>query len=148
MQEMIEEEGNLELQKKRQDEANERKNAVEAYVYMLRNHLSDKLAQFVTESEQTSVSEKLNQTEVCHPQFALLHGAFGHLIGLFRSSLPGTHTTAVTTDLAAVVNSASGALFCTMVINLAYICSLTFTSLGSAPTCCVTISCTHTWSYP
>lgn len=67
LQEMIEEEGNLELQKKRQDEANERKNAVEAYVYSLRNHLSDKLAQFVTESEQASVSEKLNQTEVRCP---------------------------------------------------------------------------------
>jgi hypothetical protein len=64
LQDFIEEEGNIALQKKRQDETNERKNAVEAYVYTLRNHLSDKLAQFVTESEQASISEKLNETEV------------------------------------------------------------------------------------
>ncbi len=57
-------EGNIELQKKRQDETNERKNAVEAYVYGLRNQLSDALAPFVTEQEQATVSDKLNQTEV------------------------------------------------------------------------------------
>jgi heat shock protein 4 len=63
-QDFIEMEGNIELQKKRQDETNERKNAVEAYVYGLRNQLSDALAQFVTEQEQATVSDKLNQTEV------------------------------------------------------------------------------------
>lgn len=65
MQDFIEVEGNIELQKKRQDETNERKNAVEAYVYGLRNQLSDQLAPFVTEQEQATVSDKLNQTEVC-----------------------------------------------------------------------------------
>lgn len=64
MQDYIEVEGNIELQKKRQDETNERKNAVEAYVYGLRNQLSDQLAPFVTEQEQSTVSDKLNQTEV------------------------------------------------------------------------------------
>ena len=63
-QDYIEEEGNLELQKKRQDETNERKNAVEAYVYMLRNQLSDALSQYVTEQEQSSISSKLTDTEV------------------------------------------------------------------------------------
>ena len=64
LQDYIEEEGNLELQKKRQDETNERKNAVEAYVYMLRNQLSDALSQYVTEQEQSSISSKLTDTEV------------------------------------------------------------------------------------
>ncbi|EIE18231.1 heat shock protein 70E [Coccomyxa subellipsoidea C-169] len=63
VQDFIEMEGNIELQKKRQDETNERKNAVEAYVYGLRNQLSDALAPFVTEQEQATVSDKLNQTE-------------------------------------------------------------------------------------
>lgn len=57
-------EGNIQLQKKRQDETNERKNGVEAYMYSLRNQLSDALAPFVTEQEQATVSDKLNQTEV------------------------------------------------------------------------------------
>ena len=64
MQDFIEQEGNIELQKKRQDETNERKNAVEAYVYMLRNQLSDALSGFVTEQEQSSISGKLTDTEV------------------------------------------------------------------------------------
>ena len=64
MQDFIEQEGNIELQKKRQDETNERKNAVEAYVYMLRNQLSDALSGFVTEQEQSSISSKLTDTEV------------------------------------------------------------------------------------
>ena len=71
MQDFIEVEGNIELQKKRQDETNERKNAVEAYVYGLRNQLSDQLATFVTEQEQATVSDKLNQTEVCTVQVDL-----------------------------------------------------------------------------
>ena len=64
VQDFIEQEGNIELQKKRQDETNERKNAVEAYVYMLRNQLSDALSGFVTEQEQSSISGKLTDTEV------------------------------------------------------------------------------------
>ena len=64
MQDYIEQEGNIELQKKRQDETNERKNAVEAYVYMLRNQLSDALSQYVTEQEQSSISNRLTETEV------------------------------------------------------------------------------------
>lgn len=64
VQDFIEAEGNIELQKKRQDETNERKNAVEAYVYMLRSQLSDALASYVSESEQASISSKLTDTEV------------------------------------------------------------------------------------
>lgn len=64
MQDYIEQEGNIELQKKRQDETNERKNAVEAYVYMLRSQLSDALSQYVTEQEQSSISNRLTETEV------------------------------------------------------------------------------------
>lgn len=63
-QDYIELEGNIELQKKRQDETNERKNAVEAYVYNLRNQLADALSQYVTEAEQASISSKLTETEV------------------------------------------------------------------------------------
>ena len=65
-QDYIELEGNIELQKKRQDETNERKNAVEAYVYNLRNQLADALSQYVTEAEQASISSKLTETEVRH----------------------------------------------------------------------------------
>ncbi len=76
LQDYIEEEGNIELQKKRQDETNERKNAVEAYVYMLRNQLSDALSQYVTEQEQSSISSKLTDTEV-RPSAGCC-GASGH----------------------------------------------------------------------
>ena len=54
----------MELQKRRQEETNERKNAVEAYVYSLRGKLADSLAPFATEAEATRVNEKLNATEV------------------------------------------------------------------------------------
>ena len=65
LQDYIEEEGNLELQKKRQDETNERKNAVEAYVYMLRSQLSDALASVRQRvRSRASISSKLTDTEV------------------------------------------------------------------------------------
>ena len=54
----------MELQKRRQEETNERKNAVEAYVYSLRGKLSDSLAPYATEAEAARVNDRLNATEV------------------------------------------------------------------------------------
>lgn len=63
-QDFIEAEGNMELQKRRQEETNERKNAVEAFVYSLRGKLADTLAPFATEAEAARIGEVLQATEV------------------------------------------------------------------------------------
>ena len=61
----------MELQKRRQEETNERKNAVEAYVYSLRGKLADSLAPFATEAEAARINDKLNATEVRSPAMTL-----------------------------------------------------------------------------
>lgn len=58
------------LQDKVQEQTNEAKNALEAYVYSLRNKMSDALSEFVTEDWKESTSKQLEQMEV---QSVLLH---------------------------------------------------------------------------
>ena len=70
-QDFIEEEGNMELQKRRQEETNEKKNAVEAFVYSLRGKLADSLAPFATEAEASRINEVLQATEVRAPTSAV-----------------------------------------------------------------------------
>ncbi len=67
----------MELQKRRQEETNERKNAVEAFVYSLRGKLADALAPFATQAEAARIGEALQATEVraagrCLPTQTLL----------------------------------------------------------------------------
>ena len=54
------------LQDRVQDATNEAKNALEAYVYALRNKLYDQLSDYVTDDFKESTSRKLEQTEVMH----------------------------------------------------------------------------------
>lgn len=52
------------LQDKVQEATNEAKNALEAYVYGLRNKLHDQLSDYVTDDFKESTSRKLEQMEV------------------------------------------------------------------------------------
>lgn len=52
------------LQDRVQEETSERKNALEAYIYSLRNKLSDTLAPYVTEAESENVRQRLDAAEV------------------------------------------------------------------------------------
>ena len=54
------------LQDKIQEETSERKNALEAYIYSLRNKLCDRLAAYVTSEESSDLSQKLEAAEVHH----------------------------------------------------------------------------------
>ena len=56
------------LQDRVQEQTNEAKNALEAYVYGLRNKLYDQLSEFVTDDFKESTSKRLEQMEV---QFSL-----------------------------------------------------------------------------
>ena len=53
------------LQDRVQEETSERKNALESYIYSLRNKLADSLASYVTEAESENVRERLDKAEVC-----------------------------------------------------------------------------------
>ena len=64
LQELFEKECQMALQDRVQEETSERKNALEAYIYSLRNKLADSLATYVTESEAESVRQKLDTAEV------------------------------------------------------------------------------------
>lgn len=52
------------LQDKIQEETSERKNALETYIYSLRNKLCDRLADYVTADESSDLSQKLEAAEV------------------------------------------------------------------------------------
>ena len=52
------------LQDRVQEQTNEAKNALEAYVYSLRNKMYDSLAEFVTDDWKESTSKQLEQMEV------------------------------------------------------------------------------------
>ena len=54
------------LQDRVQEQTNEAKNALEAYVYGLRNKLYDALSDYVTDDFKESTSKKLEQMEVRH----------------------------------------------------------------------------------
>lgn len=64
LQALYEKECNMALQDKVQEQTNEAKNALEAYVYGLRNKLYDQLSEYVTDDFKESTSKKLEQMEV------------------------------------------------------------------------------------
>ncbi|KAK9827583.1 hypothetical protein WJX81_000587 [Elliptochloris bilobata] len=63
VQALIEREAEYALQDRRQEETNEKKNALEAYVYSLRDKLAVQLRPFATESEVASLTELLDHME-------------------------------------------------------------------------------------
>jgi heat shock protein 4 len=63
LQKAVEKEYEMALQDRVMEETKEKKNAVEAYVYDMRNKLYDKLQEYVTEHEREELSAKLQQTE-------------------------------------------------------------------------------------
>ena len=64
VQALFEKECHMALQDKIQEATNEAKNALEAYVYSLRNKLYDQLSDYVTDDFKESTSRKLEQMEV------------------------------------------------------------------------------------
>ena len=64
MQGLIERENELAAQSRQQEATNDRKNALEAYVYALRGKLSGVLEPFVTEDNKASILSELDKMEV------------------------------------------------------------------------------------
>ncbi|KAH9666141.1 Heat shock 70 kDa protein 14 [Citrus sinensis] len=63
VQKAVEKEFEMALQDRVMEETKDRKNAVEAYVYDMRNKLCDKYQDFVTDSERELFTSKLQETE-------------------------------------------------------------------------------------
>ncbi|KAD6794668.1 hypothetical protein E3N88_05564 [Mikania micrantha] len=63
VQKAVEKEFEMALQDRVMEETKDKKNAVEAYVYDMRNKLYDKLNEFVTEPERETFIAKLQETE-------------------------------------------------------------------------------------
>ncbi|KGN45354.1 heat shock 70 kDa protein 15 [Cucumis sativus] len=63
VQKAVEKEFEMALQDRVMEETKEKKNAVEAYVYEMRNKLHDKYQDFVTESQREELSAKLQEVE-------------------------------------------------------------------------------------
>ncbi|CAN6442203.1 unnamed protein product [Victoria cruziana] len=63
VQKALEKEFEMALQDRVMEETKEKKNAVEAYVYDMRNKLHDKYQEFVTDSEREEFSAKLQEVE-------------------------------------------------------------------------------------
>ncbi|KAK7842695.1 heat shock 70 kda protein 14 [Quercus suber] len=63
VQKAVEKEFEMALQDRVMEETKDRKNAVEAYVYDMRNKLSDKYQEFVTDSEREGFTTKLQEVE-------------------------------------------------------------------------------------
>ena len=63
-QALHEKECQMALQDRVQEETNEKKNALEAYIYSLRGKLAEQLAPFASDAERTSLSELLDNLEV------------------------------------------------------------------------------------
>ncbi|XP_054784464.1 heat shock 70 kDa protein 15-like [Prosopis cineraria] len=63
LQKAVEKEFEMALQDRVMEETKDRKNAVEAYVYDMRNKLADKYQDFVTASEREEFSAKLQEVE-------------------------------------------------------------------------------------
>ncbi|KAI4331237.1 hypothetical protein MLD38_029441 [Melastoma candidum] len=63
LQAAIEKEFEMALQDRVMEETKDKKNAVEAYVYEMRNKLNDKYQEFVTDSEREQFTSKLQQVE-------------------------------------------------------------------------------------
>lgn len=66
VQALYEKECHMALQDRVQEQTNEAKNALEAYVYGLRNKLYDQLSEYVTDDFKESTSKRLEQMEVTH----------------------------------------------------------------------------------
>ena len=64
LQVMIERENELASQMRLQEATNDRKNALEAYVYGLRGKLGGPLEQYVTPADRDSILAQLEKTEV------------------------------------------------------------------------------------
>lgn len=65
------------LQDRVQEQTNEAKNALEAYVYGLRNKLYDQLSEFVTDDFKESTSKRLEQMEVTNKLVHQPHNQHG-----------------------------------------------------------------------
>ncbi|KAJ4782269.1 hypothetical protein LUZ62_066526 [Rhynchospora pubera] len=63
LQKAIEQELEMALQDRIVEETKEKKNAVEAYIYDMRNKLSDKYLEFVVDKEREDIVAKLQETE-------------------------------------------------------------------------------------
>ncbi|KDP37205.1 hypothetical protein JCGZ_06261 [Jatropha curcas] len=63
VQKAVEKEFEMALQDRVMEETKDKKNAVEAYVYDMRNKLSDKYQEFVTDPEREDFTAKLQETE-------------------------------------------------------------------------------------
>ncbi|KAI3525056.1 hypothetical protein L1887_03727 [Cichorium endivia] len=63
VQKAVEKEFEMALQDRVMEETKDKKNAVEAYVYDMRNKLHDKLFDFVTDSDREALIAKLQETE-------------------------------------------------------------------------------------
>ncbi|MFS7980826.1 putative Heat shock protein 70 family [Helianthus anomalus] len=63
VQKAVEKEFEMALQDRVMEETKDKKNAVEAYVYDMRNKLHDKLHEFVTDSDREALMAKLQETE-------------------------------------------------------------------------------------
>ncbi|XP_071725016.1 heat shock 70 kDa protein 15-like [Rutidosis leptorrhynchoides] len=63
VQKAVEKEFEMALQDRVMEETKDKKNAVESYVYEMRNKLNDKLHEFVTEQEKEQFLTKLQETE-------------------------------------------------------------------------------------
>ncbi|KAF2301298.1 hypothetical protein GH714_022483 [Hevea brasiliensis] len=63
VQKAVEKEFEMALQDRVMEETKDRKNAVEAYVYDMRNKLSDKYQEFVTDPEREEFTTKLQEVE-------------------------------------------------------------------------------------
>ncbi|XP_023761841.2 heat shock 70 kDa protein 15 [Lactuca sativa] len=63
VQKAVEKEFEMALQDRVMEETKDKKNAVEAYVYDMRNKLHDKLQEFVTDSDREALIGKLQETE-------------------------------------------------------------------------------------
>ncbi|EEF34206.1 heat shock 70 kDa protein 15 [Ricinus communis] len=63
VQKALEKEFEMALQDRVMEETKDKKNAVEAYVYDMRNKLSDKFQEFVTDSEREDFTAKLQEVE-------------------------------------------------------------------------------------
>ena len=64
VQGLYEKECQMALQDRIQEETNEVKNALEAYVYSLRGKLADAYADYSTEQERSTASQQLEKMEV------------------------------------------------------------------------------------
>jgi len=84
-QELHEKECQMALQDRVQEETNEKKNALEAYIYSLRGKLAEQLAPFASESERSSLSELLDNLEARTGLYLCTSSFLGWCCGLLQA---------------------------------------------------------------